>query len=432
MKYLILIAFLLYGQSLLFSQTWKVTKIKPLPINNTENSICEAIIGNKKYVYSFGGIKDSFSIESIHKHVYKYSIEDDEWYSMPNVPDTMGKVGSSASFVNNKIYLIGGKYITSDSTEVYSDKVHIFNPSTDEFEPAGQPVPEKIAYHVQTVWKDSLIFVFSGKSSIGNTLNVHIYNPFFDSWSQGTQIPANPNFETVNASGYILGDTIYYFGGEKSENNEIVASNTFRKGIINPANPTEINWILGNPISYVPQFKGASSGQGNTLIWVGGAYSYYNLDSLINGSYSASLTNLLIQHSPKITVSLFLHDFNLFNIRSIAKIGGGNWIVAGGIDTLKQISNQAFLLHNSDFLKMEYVSHPPLLNISEDKDYFKISTENVGYISVYDLSGRMIYNNQKQLANLWIHKSNLQNGILFFSYDDGVNLPVVIKRFLSY
>ena len=69
------------------------------------------------------------------------------------------------------------------------------------------------------VYKDSLIYVVTGWSGSGfsgtNVANVQIYNPANDTWSVGTPVPNTNQYKAFGASGIIVEDTIYYFGGAK-------------------------------------------------------------------------------------------------------------------------------------------------------------------------------------------------------------------------
>ncbi len=427
-----LITFTLCTMALLGNSqaNWSWTKLADLPISTSNNAVVEVISNTGKYVYSFGGISASLTQSDIHQRVFKYDVSQDSWTEMDEIPDTSGKIASSASFVNGKIYLIGGYHVASNGNETSSNKVHIYNPSLDTFEADGNPIPIPIDDHVQAVWKDSLIYVITGWSNTGNVPDVQIYNPKLNSWMMGTPTPNTSFYKSSGASGYILGDTIFYFGGVK-DYPTFESSNILRKGIIDKNDPTLIDWTLINSGNGEPLYRGACSGHNETVFWIGGSKEAYNFNAL------EYYTNLPVKPNQRIyEVDLDKKtQSNIYNsqtqgmdLRGIAKLGGGNWIIAGGIDSLQQATKNTYLLHNPKLSDIGKANKPPLFKIKSNGDYFDVMTENIGEVIVYDIQGRILYRTNKQLADLKIHKSKLQRGMLIFAYDDSINLPIVIKK----
>ncbi|MEX2483707.1 MAG: hypothetical protein WED10_04080 [Brumimicrobium sp.] len=430
MKRMLLLILLSFGLNCFSQNGWDWTELAEMPNSTTNNALCGVFVNNQKYVYSFGGISDSLTYADIHQRVYKYNVTNDFWTEEDEVPDTLGKIGASASFVNNKIYLIGGYHVDADSNEYSSDRVHIYNPSLDTFEVDGTSLPTPVNDHVQSVWRDSLIYVISGWSNFGNAPNVQIYNPFFDSWISGTQIPNDNIFKTFGASGYILGDTIYYFGGA-TEANPFPATQYLRKGIINPNDPTQIDWIYVGDSPGGTNYKSACSGHGSTVFWVGGSQVAHNYDaksfndsSIVNPS--AKIFKYDVQSNNKENITNTPHT--LMDLGGIAKMGGGNWIIAGGLDSLQEVSNKTYLIHNTNLSDIDKALQPPFFEVKENADFYRIVTENVGVVEVYDVSGRKLFSDEKYLADLMIPKSQLSSNILLFVYDDGSNVPVTRKK----
>ncbi|MCC5924753.1 MAG: hypothetical protein JJT77_13300, partial [Crocinitomicaceae bacterium] len=119
-------------------------------------------------------------------------------------------------------------------------------------------------------------------------------------------------------------------------------------------------------------------------------------------------------------------------LAGIAKLGGGNWLIAGGIDSSGLAIPDVWLLTNFALSDMEFALLPPFFEVHELPDFFKVITENVGQISVYDSMGRRLFRQRKQLADVLIPKHLLQSNLLIFVYDDGSNVPVTIKRIHLY
>lgn len=427
---LIFILLMLYSQLSISQGEWEWTVLSDMPVPTSNNALCEAIVNGDKYVYSFGGITDSLTPSDIHQRVFKYSVLDDQWTEQYPLPDSMGKIGSAASFVNNRIYIMGGYHVDTNLNEYSSDRVHIYNPFLDTFEVNGSPIPTPIDDHVQAVWRDSLIYVITGWSNNSNVPLVQIYNPYFNSWEAGTEVPDDNTFKAFGASGYILGDTIYYHGGV-SGSPGFEAQSYLRKGVIDPNDPTQISWEMVSEPGGGDNYRMACSGHGKTIFFVGGAQIAYNFDALSysNGTQVYPNRRIMKYNSGSGQVSnTFNTTYDPMDLRGIAKLGGGNWIIAGGIDTSRVASTSTYLLHNESLSDVDDAIQPPFFEVGESESFYIVKTENVGQLNVYDVQGRTLFESSKSLANLWIPKEDLGSGILLFVYDNNTNVPLTIKK----
>jgi hypothetical protein len=116
--------------------------------------------------------------------------------------------------------------------------------------------------------------------------------------------------------------------------------------------------------------------------------------------------------------------------RGIAKLGGGNWIIAGGIDSSQVVSNRTFLLHNPALSNIDQATIPPFFEVINQSGQFKIVTENIGDVIVFNSMGQRLYRRKKLLSDLYVSKSDLKANFLLFVYDDGSNVPVTRKVIL--
>lgn len=409
---------------------WEWSELADMPDSTTNNALCGALVDGEKYVYSFGGISDTLTYADIHQRVYKYSVLNNIWTEEVSMPDTLGKIAAGASFVNNKIYVIGGYHVDENGNEYSSDRVHVYNPFLDTFEVDAAPVPVPIDDHVQAVWRDSLIYVVSGWSNTNNVPDVQIYNPYFDSWSVGTEVPNNNTFKSFGASGYVLEDTIYYYGGVAGSFS-FTARDHVRRGIINPNDPTDITWEYLGDASGGSNYRSACSGHNSTVFWVGGAEEAYNFDAIAyNGSDIVNPNRRILSYNVqnKVYSNTFNTQASIMDLRGIAKLGGGNWIIAGGLDSLQEVSNKTYLLHNTSLSDIDDALQPPFFEVLDMNDFYRVRTENVGDIEVYDIAGRKLFSQRKQLADLIIPKSEVASSMLIFIYNDGTNVPVTRKK----
>lgn len=428
---ILLLVLMLISGSAIGQDEWVVTSLSPLPEPTAYNAICEVKINNQSKVYSFGGTTDVTDTSRIHQRVFRYSVVGNQWDTLEHVPDTIGKIGMRASFVKNRIYLIGGHALdTVNNEKLVSSNLHIFNPFLDTFEVNGANMPTPKTNHIQAVWRDSLIFVLGGADNEGNSIDNYFYNPSFDSWSVCSSLPENEFFKSEGGSGYILGDTIFYFGG-KSGIFSPSARNFLRKGIINKDDPTEINWFFVEDVVGFDLYDVVASGHDKTVLFFGGASEIYNYTGQNNDGNNVDENERILHYSSSANQStVFNLNEGFKGINGTAKIGGGNWIVAGGVNSFGVVKDKVFLLSNVGLSGIEESLQPPFFGLSEFDQYYSIKTENIGLVSVHDVLGRTLFQETKGLADIHVPKDNLKEGILIFVYDDQYSLPVSKKAIL--
>lgn len=212
----------------------------PVPLTNA--AVTGYGSGTAFRAYLFGGIDSTLQASGIRRLAYRYD-PPDAWTALPPVPDTLGKIGSAASAVGDRIYVLGGYHVRADGSEASSDRVHVFDPATDTWLPDGAPIPVPIDDHVQAVWRDSLIYVVTGWSNTTTVANVQIYDPATDTWRAGTPVPNTSQYKAFGASGHVAGDTLYYYGGARF-GIDFPLGGFARKGVIDPADPTRIDWSV--------------------------------------------------------------------------------------------------------------------------------------------------------------------------------------------
>jgi len=379
---LIILYLCLFG-NVYAQQGWVWTELSEMPEASANNAVIEAEVNGNVFAYSFGGIDTSKVFSGIHQNNYKYSVNSNTWSILPNLPDTLGKIASGASYVNGKIYIIGGYHVLANGSEISSNKVHIFDPLTDTFLSDGAPIPIPIDDQVQCVWRDSLIFSITGWSNTGNKPWVQIYNPYTDTWQSGTSTPLTNNFMAFGASGVIIGDTIYYNGGAAG-NFSFVNRPYLRKGIIDPSDPTQITWVqeMDNPGD--AGYRMACVAHQNQAFWIGGSGVAYNYDGIAyDGSGGVSpLTRILRYNTVNAT----------WDLRGIAQIDANKWIVCGGMMNNQQVSKRTFLL---EYVSMVSINQLKFLEVdifpNPTKDVIHLK-DFVGYkdYSISNVSGKQV------------------------------------------
>ncbi len=324
------------------AQQWTLSPLRPMPQRVSNNAVCEGFINGQPYVYSFAGIDSTKTLQGIHLNSWRYDLLADEWQSLPTLPDTMGKIAAAASRVHNVIYIIGGYHVASNQDEISSDKVHRFEVTTNQFLPDGQPVPVPIDDQVQAVWRDSLIYVISGWSNGSNVSDVQIYHPAQDIWIAGTPLPANESYRSFGSSGTIIGDTIFYFGGARFGFNFPAQAN-FRKGVIDPNDPTQISWSVSVPNANRKGYRMAAAQIGHKALWIGGSELTYNFDGLAysNGA-GVPPAHRVVEYDTETGVWSETNPQPLpMDLRGIADLGNGTFVLLGGMLDMQTVSNQA-------------------------------------------------------------------------------------------
>lgn len=380
--------FLLVGFSGI-SQNWNWTELDTMPFRTANNAVCEAEVNGNEFVYSFGGIDTSKIYSGIHNRSFKYDVTADSWTEIAPLPDTMTKIAAGASFINGKIYIIGGYTVFSNNNEVSSERVLIYNPTTDTYETDGAPIPLAIDDHVQCVYKDSLIFVVTGWSNTSNFPHVQIYDPSLDQWQNGTFVPSAPQYTAFGASGFIVGDTLYYHGG--ASGGSFGARRFIRKGYINPNDPTDITWELMGEAPGDAGYRAACSGTDDRVFWVGGSAISYNYDGIAyNGSGGVDPSARILHFNP--SDSTFLDEttqpYGVMDLRGIAKLSNNRWIVCGGMDTNQVVSNRTFLLE-SNSLGLP-VHSEETIQISYTENGIKVTSKTNESLEVLDATGRTV------------------------------------------
>ncbi len=331
-----------YGHS---QTAWTWTELDLMPKRISNNAVAFGSDNDYDYVFSFGGI-DSTKIHSgITKQAFRYNLGTSTWDEIAPLPFTLSNIASGASTVKNIIYIIGGYHVEESDSEISSNEIIRYDPSTNSYLPNGAEIPVPIDDHVQCVWRDSLIYVVTGWSNVTNVPNVQIYNPALDNWTAGASTPNNNLFKAFGASGEIIGDTIYYYGGASTGFN-FPAQKRLRKGVINAANPVEITWTeLGEGPNTL--YRSAALTTANSIFWVGGSATSFNFDGIAyNGSGGVSPLTQISRYDHT-TGNWFAGEgapYGVMDLRGVAQTTPTTWVICGGMEEDQEVSQRTFLL----------------------------------------------------------------------------------------
>jgi len=409
------------------AQNWKLIEKQAMPVKISNNAVTGLKVNGKFFVYSFAGIDSTKLYSGISNQSFKYDVQADRWDSIPPLPDQRTKIAAAASAVKGKIYIIGGYTVFSNGSEISSNKVHRFDPAADSFLTDGTPIPVPIDDQVQAVYKDSLIYVITGWSNTTNVNNVQIYNPSTNSWSQGTSVPFN-SYRVFGASGTIIGDTIYYYGGASRFGN-FPLTNYLRKGAINPSNPNQISWSTFIPDSGLFNYRNSCTEVSGRPVWFGGSAESYNFDGIaFNGSGGVSPSNRIIRLDSNNQLLVNSPDTGTLpmDLRGIASLSNGVKYLVGGMLSGQSVTNKTFRLEKQlltglkkevrvgkelkfSFYPNPFGNHLQLNNQSRESLECKI----------FSASGLLQYSFKMKALSEKRIQTNLSEGIYFLKITNG-------------
>ncbi len=380
---------------LAFQLSAQFLELAPMPERVSNNAVVSATSNGKSYVYSFCGLDSTKSWSGIHLKAWRLDVAANQWEPLPDVPDPNGgKIAASANIVKGKIYVIGGYHVAQNGSEVSSEKVHVFDPATNAWLPDAAPLPRAIDDQVQVVWRDSLIYVITGWSNTTNVTDVQIFNPSENTWTLGTSLPNQSNFKVFGGAGVIVGDTIYYAGGARASFN-FPAAASFRKGIINPADPTDIIWSE----TAQPEAKGYRMGavaHHGRCVWLGGSDVTYNYNGVAyNGSGGVEPLDRITVFDPA-TESFFQTSGFMpavMDLRGVAQINDSEVVIAGGMTGGQTVTNQTWLVQLDNLTQTENsLASPEFYNIYPNPAFQDLTVELDGAFSLelYDANGYLL------------------------------------------
>lgn len=382
-----------------YSQTnWEWNNEAEMPYAISNNAVCEGYINDMPFLFSFSGIDTSKIYSGISNRSFKFDITSNTWQEIEALPDSNTKIAAAASFVNGKIYIIGGYTVLQSGNEISSNKVHIYDPISNSYLPDGTDIPIAIDDHVQCVYNDSLIYVVTGWSNTTNVNDVQIYNTYLNTWQEGTATPNGTNFKVFGASGAIIGDTLYYLGGAKIGNN-FPLGDAFRKGYINPQNPNEITWSHQNLNSAVA-YRQACINLNDSLYFIGGSKTSYNYNGVAyNGTGGVEPSLEIVRYVPiNGELELFINAApEIMDLRGIAKTGEKIYL-AGGMQSGQNVTDKVYsFTFNDNYIFTENLF--PENHISFTFDAIILKPNTFRKYCIVNLNGSLISCNRVNQLN---------------------------------
>ena len=397
------------------------TEVGTLPERVSNNAVCEGFIDDIPYLFSFSGIDSTKSQSGIHLKSYRYNIMTGESERIADLPDEMGKIGVAASRIGSIIYIAGGYNVFTNGSEKTTQKMHRYDIENNQFLSDATDIPVPTDDHVQAVWRDRLIYLITGWRDTENIPDVQIYNPALDEWSEGTPVPNLNTYKSFGASGVILGDTIFYFGGARSTGNFTVQNN-LRMGIINPEDPTEIDWSISIPNAFINGYRMAATLVDDELHWVGGSNKTYNYDGIAyDGSGPVEPSSRDLYMTPAEMVWNLNGPIEIpMDLRGIANISESVKYIAGGMVANQEVTNKVYRLEWQDVTSVDVEPDEIKLNTGPNPftNRLIIRSENpnntIDRIDCYDSYGRLVFTQFPTKDSIQLNTEDLIKGTYIF------------------
>ncbi|MCH2450610.1 MAG: hypothetical protein MK198_10750 [Gracilimonas sp.] len=318
------------------SLEWSEAEPLPMPVSN--NAVTSATIDGKTYLYTFLGLEEGKTYEDVTDFAARYDVENDVWEEIPGVPDEIGRLGSTAEYVNGNIYLFGGYTVAEDGSEVSTQEVFKYDPVANSYERvADMLLPVEDA--VSLVYQDRYIYLVSGWNNTNNVSNVQVYDTETNSWEHATPYAGPPVF---GHAGGIVGNTMILSDGvqaivDEGERIFKMAPGSIR-GEIDAEDPTRITWTRIKQHPGKARYRMAAVGVERPVemvVFVGGTDNPYNYNGIgynLKPSFPDSNvfayrldTNEWIELGTQPTPSM--------DHRGVAKAGDEFYIIGGILDS---------------------------------------------------------------------------------------------------
>ena len=323
-----------------------ITEVGTLPEPVTNNAVCEGFIDGVPYLFSFAGMDSTKIFSGTHLKSFRMNLETGESERIADLPGDEGLLATGASRIGDIIYIVGGYTVNSNGSEVTSRKVRRYDILNNEFLSDAADLIVPTDDHVQAVWRDSLLFVVTGWSNSSNIRFTQIYDPITDDWTNGSLLPNDNDFMSFGASGTIIEDQIFYFGGARSTGNFPI-QNFIRVGDINPEDPSDVSWsIISLENEFYNGYRAAATSVLGAAHWIGGSNNTYNYNGIAHdGSGGVPTSNQDVVFAENLLINRTVIDDEIpMDLRGIAKISEEVQYIAGGMLANQEVTDKVFRL----------------------------------------------------------------------------------------
>jgi hypothetical protein len=233
----------------------------------------------------------------------------------------------------------------------------------------------------------------------------------------GSSLPGGNGYEAFGASGVIVDNTIYFSGGV-TDSWVFSMIPKLRTGVINPGDPTVINWSIADDSLASLYRSGAGVLEGQP-IWLGGADKAYNYDGVEYGTgQGVEPLNRVTRYDPLTSIISIESGAipAIMDMRGIAQIDSNKYIIAGGMESDQEVSGKTYLI--------EHVMTPGLKETTMGKKGIAVSpnpastllqlgieeADKLQHWSITDMRGRIVEAGNA-IPNQELNISHLSDGL---------------------
>ena len=184
-------------------------KLDPLPAPVSNNAVAILRGEGTTRILSFMGIGPKKTWDAITSSAYEMDLDTGKWKEVRPVPGVVGRLAATAVALHDQVFLFGGYVVANDGHESTLSDLNVFVPVQNRYY-RGKDIPVPVDDAVAGVFHDRYIFLIGGWSKNEPVHNVQIYDTDKDVWMQGTPLPGTAVF---GHAGAIEGDTIIYVDG---------------------------------------------------------------------------------------------------------------------------------------------------------------------------------------------------------------------------
>ena len=184
-------------------------KLDPLPVPVTNNAVAILHGEGGTRILSFMGMGAKKTWDAVTTSAYEMDLDTGKWKETRPVPGVVGRLAATAVALHDQVFIFGGYVVGNDGSETTLSDLNVFVPSQNRYY-RGKDIPVPVDDAVAGVYRDRYIFLIGGWSKTDAVHNVQVYDTDKDEWMQATPFPGTPVF---GHAGAIEGDTIVYVDG---------------------------------------------------------------------------------------------------------------------------------------------------------------------------------------------------------------------------
>jgi N-acetylneuraminic acid mutarotase len=308
----------------------------PEPITN--NAVALVQVKQGVELYSFNGLRSGKTWQDISNQGYR--LHRSQWTKLPIPEQALPVLASTAVSIGTEIYVIGGYTVNEKGQEKSVPYIFALDTVKQAWKvQTSMPIP--VDDTLALVYANRYIYLISGWHDVDNVNTVQVYDTLADKWFNATDFPAPAVFGHAGGivdNQLLVCDGVKVIQHEKSK--DFKASAVCVKGLIDPDNPSDIDWSTIPHHSDRAYYRMAATGdkQNNRIVFAGGSDNPYNYNGMGYDGVPSQASNLVITYQfdnkqwktyPKLVPN---------NMDHRALLTDGHWFyILGGMDSKQQV-----------------------------------------------------------------------------------------------